>query len=106
MLQSIDSGYRLDPKKPCQAVDNTGYEVELLAVPSRAPLARNEVFEPMVSLLEPKDARQGQVVLGACRHFLTDTYPLDIDFVLDLPEELRDLFNDWAQEAEYEPPNT
>jgi hypothetical protein len=38
--------------------------------------------------------------------FLTDVYPLDIDFVLDLPEELRDLFNDWAQGAEYVPPNT
>jgi hypothetical protein len=54
----------------------------------------------------PKDARQGQVLLDACRYFLTDAYPLDIDFVLDLPEELRDLFNDWAQGAGYEPSNT
>jgi hypothetical protein len=54
----------------------------------------------------PKDAKQGQVLLDACRYFLTDAYPLDIDFVLDLPEELRDLFNDWAQAAGYEPPNT
>ena len=41
-----------------------------------------------------------------CRYFLKDAYPLDSDFVLDLPEELRDLFNDWAQAAGSEPPNT
>lgn len=156
VLKSIDSSYRLNPKKPYQAVNSAGYEVELLAAPSRAPLPKEEAFEPMVSLVEqewllrgkaafvvlatqrhracplyvpdprwmavhklwlakkpernaqkrPKDARQGQVLLDACRYFLTDAYPLDIDFVLDLPEELRDLFNDWAQAAGYEPPNT
>ena len=156
VLQSIDSTYRLNPKKPYQAVNSAGYEVELLAAPSRAPLRGNEAFEPMVSLVEqewllrgkaafvvvatqrhracplyvpdprwmavhklwlarkpernaqkrPKDARQGQVLLNACRYFLEDAYPLDIGFVLDLPEELRELFNDWAQGAGYEPPNT
>lgn len=156
VLQSIDSTYRLSRKKPYQAVNSAGYEVELLAAPSRAPLPKNEAFEPMVSLVEqewllcgkpafvvvatqrhracplyvpdprwmavhklwlakkpernaqkkPKDARQGQVLLDACRYFLADTYPLDIDFVLDLPEKLRDLFNDWALAAEYEPPNS
>lgn len=29
--------------------------------------------------------------------------PMDIDFVLELPVELRDLFNDWAQQAGYTP---
>jgi hypothetical protein len=156
VLQSIDATYRLNPKKPYQAVNNAGYEVELLAAPSRAPLPKNEAFEPMVSLVEqewllrgkpafvvvatqrhracplyvpdprwmavhklwlakkaernaqkrPKDARQGQVLLDACRYFLSDAYPLDIDFVLALPEELRDLFNVWAQDAQYEPPNS
>jgi hypothetical protein len=156
VLQSIDSTYRINPKKPYQALNGAGYEVKLLAAPSRAPLPRNEVFEPMVSLVEqewllrgkaafvvaatqrhracplyvpdprwmavhklwlakkpernaqkrPKDARQGQVLLDACRYFLTDAYPLDIDFVLDLPEELRELFNEWAQGAGYGPPNT
>ena len=156
VLQSIDSTYRLNPKKPYQAVNRAGYEVELLAAPSRAPLPKNEAFEPMVSLVEqewllrgkaafvvlatqrhracplyvpdprwmavhklwlarkpernaqkrPKDARQGQVLLDACRYFLTDAYPLDVDFVLDLPVELRDLFNDWAQGAGYDPPST
>ena len=45
------------------------------------------------------------MLLDACRYFLADSYPLDIDFVLDLPEELRDLFNDWAHAAGYVPPN-
>ena len=156
VLQSIDSTYSLNPKKPYQATNSAGYEVELLAAPSRAPLPKNEIFDPMVSLVEqewllcgravfavvatqrhracplyvpdprwmavhklwlskkpernaqkkPKDARQGQVLLDACRYFLADAYPLNVDFVLDLPQELRDLFNEWAQEAGYEPPNT
>lgn len=155
VLKSIDASYRLNPKKPYQAINSSGYEVELFAAPSRAPLPKNEAFQPMVSLVEqewllcgravfsvvatqrhracplyvpdprwmalhklwlskkpernaqkrPKDARQGQVLLDACRYFLADTYPLDIDFVLDLPEELRDLFNDWAKVAGYVPPN-
>lgn len=155
VLQSIDSTYRINPKKPYQAINSAGYEVELLAAPSRAPLPQTEAFEPMVSLVEqewllrgraafvavatvrhracplyvpdprwmavhklwlakkpernaqkrPKDARQGQVLLDACRYFLADSYPLDIDFVLDLPGELRDLFNDWAHAAGYVLPN-
>ena len=153
VLQSIDSTYRLNPKKPYQAVNGAGYEVELLAAPSRAPLPNKEAFEPMVSLVEqewllcgkaafavvatqrhracplyvpdprwmalhklwlakkpernaqkkPKDARQGEVLLDACRYFLADAYPLGIDFVLELPGELRDLFNDWAQRNEFDP---
>ena len=51
----------------------------------------------------PKDARQGPVLLDACRYFLADAYPLDIDFVMDLPDELRAIFNDWAKAAEYLP---
>lgn len=153
VLQSIDASYRLNPKKPYQAVNSAGYEVELLAAPSRAPLPKKEAFEPMVSLVEqewllcgkaafvvvatqrhracplyvpdprwmalhklwlakkpernaqkrPKDARQGEVLLDACRYFLPDAYPLNIDFVLELPEELRDLFNDWAQRNLFDP---
>ena len=34
---------------------------------------------------------------------LADTFPLNIDFVLDLPEELRDLFNDWSQRNGFVP---
>lgn len=153
VLQSIDSTYKLNPKKPYQAINSVGYEVELLAAPSRAPLPKHEAFEPMVSLVEqewllcgkaafvvvatqrhrscplyvpdprwmalhklwlakkpernaqkrPKDARQGEVLLDACRYFLADAYPLDIDFVFALPSELRDLFNDWAQRNSFVP---
>lgn len=50
-----------------------------------------------------KDERQGQVLLDAVRYFLPETYPLDIDFVLDLPDELRGLFNAWAQSRGFDP---
>jgi len=153
VLQSVDPSYKLNPRKPYQAINADGYEVELLAAPSRAPLPKNEAFAPMVSLVEqewllkgraislvvatvrrracplyvpdprwmalhklwlaqkpersaakkPKDKRQGEVLLDACRLFLADTYPLDIDFVLDLPHELRDHFNAWAERNSFDP---
>jgi hypothetical protein len=51
----------------------------------------------------PKDLRQGNVLLDAARHFLVDSYPLDLDFVLELPDELRDIFNEWAQLRGFDP---
>lgn len=51
----------------------------------------------------PKDLRQGEVLLDACRYFLRDTYPMDIDFVHALPAELRELFNEWAQACGFDP---
>lgn len=54
---------------------------------------------------KPKDERQGNVLLDATRYFLADTYPMDIDFVLELPEELRELFNQWAQSRDFDPGN-
>ncbi|MFT3817342.1 MAG: GSU2403 family nucleotidyltransferase fold protein [Rubrivivax sp.] len=153
VLQGVDSSFRLNPRKPYQAVNANGYEVELLMAPSLAPLPKTEIFEPMVSLVEqewllqgravsvvvatvrqracplyvpdprwmalhklwlarkprrnalkrPKDLRQGQVLLSACRYFLADSYPLDIDWVLALPPELRDLFHGWAAEHAFDP---
>ena len=50
-----------------------------------------------------KDEHQGQVLLDAVRYFLPETYPLDIGFVLDLPDELRSLFNAWAQSRGFDP---
>ena len=155
VLRSIDASYRINRKKPYQAVNNASYEVELLAAPSRMPLPANTGFSPMYSLVEqewllrgrpfssvlptvryracplfvpdprwmalhklwlahkpernankrPKDLRQGNVLLAACRHFLADAYPLDLDFVLDLPEELRELFHDWAGRGGFDPTN-
>ncbi len=154
VLQGVDSSFRLNPKKPYQALNANNYEVALLMAPSLA-LPKTEVFEPMVSLPEqewllrgrplsvvvatirqracplyvpdprwmalhklwlsrkpernalkkPKDMRQGDVLLSACRYFLADSYPIDIDFVLELPAELRDLFNEWAHTNGFDPLN-
>jgi hypothetical protein len=155
VLQGVDSSYKVNPRKRYQAINNDGYEVELLAAPSLAPLPKSEAFEPMFSLIEqewllkgrpvsfvvstvrrracpvyvpdprwmalhklwlsnkperreskkPKDRRQGEVLLDACRFFLSENYPMDIDFVLDLPSELRYLFNAWARNTGYDPMN-
>ena len=51
----------------------------------------------------PKDERQGNVLLDATRYFLADTHPLDIDFVLELPDELREIFNGWAADRRFDP---
>lgn len=52
---------------------------------------------------KPKDERQGNVLLDATRYFLADTYPLDMDFVIGLPEELQSLFNEWASSRGFDP---
>ena len=135
------------------AVNNSGYERELLAAPSTHRLPPDVSFSPMGSLVEqewllrgspidcvvatlrnracplyvpdprwmavhklwlaqkpgrnpvkrPKDARQGEVLLDATRYFLSHSHPLDVDFVLDLPEELRDCFNEWAASRGFDP---
>lgn len=153
VLRSIDPSYRINAKKPYQAVNDSGYEVELLAAPSTHPLPPGSAFDPMASLPEqewllrgqplsvvvatvrlracplyvpdprwmalhklwlsakpdrnpakrPKDERQGNVLLDATRYFLADSHPLNIDFVLDLPEELRALFNAWAASRHFDP---
>ena len=46
---------------------------------------------------------RGKVLLDATRYFLRDSYPLDLDFVLELPPELRDLFNEWAESSGLDP---
>lgn len=51
----------------------------------------------------PKDERQGNVLMDATRHFLADTYPLGIDFVVELPDELREIFNAWAASRRFDP---
>lgn len=153
VLKSIDGSYRVSPRKPYQAVANDGYEVELLAAPSTHPLPKNQVFDPMASLVEQewlllgapvsvvvatvrgraaplvvpdprfmalhklwladkperradkreKDRRQGQVLLDALRHFPPPAHPLNVDFVLDLPEELRPVFDGWCAQAGFVP---
>ena len=153
VLKSIDSSYRISPRKPYQAVSSDGYEVELLAAPSTHPLPKNEAFDPMASLIEQewllkgtavsvivatirgraaplvvpdprwmalhklwladklerradkkdKDRRQGNVLLDAVRFFLKTSHPLNIDFVLELPEELRHHFDQWCASSGFVP---
>ena len=43
-----------------------------------------------------KDRRQGTVLLDAARYFQQASHPLNIDFVLELPEELRLHFDHWC----------
>ena len=153
VLRKIDASYAINRRKPYQAINGKGYEVELLAAPSTHPLPKGEAFEPMASLIEqewllqgrplsvvvatvrgracplyvpdprwmalhklwlalkpernaakrPKDQRQGDVLLDATRHFLGASHPLDVDFVLALPEELRPLFDQWCQSRGFVP---
>lgn len=154
VLKSIDSSYRISPRKPYQAVSSDGYEVELLAAPSTHPLPKEEAFDPMASLIEQewllqgtavsvvvatlrgraaplvvpdprwmalhklwladkperradkkdKDRRQGNVLLDAARYFLQASHPLNLDFVLDLPDELRHHFDQWCARNAFSPP--
>ena len=153
VLKSIDSSYRISPRKPYQAVSSDGYEVELLAAPSTHPLPKNEAFDPMASLIEQewllkgtavsvvvatvrgraaplvvpdprwmalhklwladkperrtdkkeKDRRQGTVLLDAARYFLQASHPLNVDFVLELPDELRLHFDQWCESSQFIP---
>ena len=52
---------------------------------------------------KPKDSRQGEVLLDAARHFLQNSHPLDTDFLVGLPEELRTHFDDWCASRHYVP---
>lgn len=153
VLKGIDSTFTINRRKPYQAVNDAGYEVELLAAPSTHPLPKGQAFEPMATRVEQewllrgtpvrcvvttnkpaacplyapdprwmalhkiwlsrkpernpakkgKDARQGHVLLDATRYFLQDSYPMDLDFVLELPPDLRDLFAAWAEQAGFDP---
>ena len=50
-----------------------------------------------------KDRRQGTVLLDAARYFLQASHPVDIDFVIELPGELRLHFNQWCADAGFIP---
>ena len=43
------------------------------------------------------------MLLDACRYFMADAYPMEIDFVQELPEHLGELFNDWASRKGFDP---
>ena len=153
VLKSIDSSYTVSKKKPYQALNAEGYEVELLAAPSCHPLPKEQGFEPMPTLVEQewlllgrpvsavvatvrgracpltvpdprfmalhklwladkpdrnplkkeKDRRQGNVLLDAVRYFMESSHPLNVDFVFELPEILRPVFDTWCAERQFVP---
>ena len=153
VLKSIDSSYKITPRKPYQAMNADGYEVELLAAPSCHPLPKEEAFAPMQTLIEQewlllgspisavvatvlgracpltvpdprfmalhklwladkpernpakrdKDRRQGDVLMDAVRHFMQASHPVNVDFVLDVPEDLRPTFDQWCAARQFIP---
>ncbi len=153
VLKSIDSSYKITPRKPYQAMNAEGYEVELLAAPSCHPLPKEQAFAPMQTLIEQewlllgrpvsavvatvrgracpvtvpdprfmalhklwladkpernpakrdKDRRQGDVLMDAVRHFMQASHPINVDFVLDVPEDLRPTFDQWCAARQFIP---
>ena len=153
-LKAVDASFTINRGKRYQALDRTGYEVELLAAPSVfRTLPENEVFEPLPVFQEqewllqgravrhvivsrdlktcpiyapdprwmalhklwladkperkatkrPKDRKQGEALLDLVKDRMPISYPLDIDFVLDLPDELRSYFDAWASSRGFVP---
>ena len=50
-----------------------------------------------------KDRSQGEILLDAVKDRMQIAYPLNIDFVLELPEELRTYFDAWASSRQFIP---
>ncbi len=50
-----------------------------------------------------KDRRQGNVLMAAVRYFMAEAYPLNVDFLFELPDELRPIFDKWCAEADFVP---
>lgn len=153
-LRAADSSFRMNRRVPYQALDSTGYAVELLVAPSMfRSFPADDEFSPLAAfpeqewLLEgrpvrhvvadrgnrtcpifapdprwmalhklwlaakpernaakrPKDRAQGELLLDAVRGRMAVAFPLDVDFVLSLPGELRELFDAWASSREHVP---
>lgn len=154
-LKAVDSSFKINPEKPYQALNDKGYEVELLTAPSvMASLSKDEVFSTAAipeqewllkgtpvrhvvcardgspaPLFVPdprwmglhklwlskkptrrtdkkgKDAKQGELLLSAVSRKMSATYPMDVEFICSLPEELLPEFNEWANRNSFIPPN-
>lgn len=151
---SLKLSFRINPRRPYQALDQRGYEVELLVAPSLfRTLPKDDAFSPMAVFHEqewllqgrpvrhvvasrdgrscpifapdprwmgvhklwlaqkpernaakkPKDLRQGNILLKAAASRMQSAYPMDTDFVMDLPEELRTVFDEWARANNFAP---
>lgn len=151
-LKQVDSTFRMGDRR-YKAVNDTPYEVELLAAPSVIrTFQEGETFSPVplpeqewllkgkpvrhivaardrspAPLVVPdprwmalhkiwlarkatrkatkrdKDARQGDLLLSAVARKMADSHPIDTDFVLELPSELLDIFNEWAAANQFIP---
>ena len=53
-----------------------------------------------------KDRAQGEMLLDAVHEHMSIAYPLDVEFVMDLPEELQTYFDRWASTRQFIPENT
>lgn len=153
-LRKVDPTFRINPRRPYQALDERGYEVELLVAPSMfRTRPKDDGFSPMAVFPEqewllrgrpvrhvvasrdgrtcpifapdprwmglhklwlarkpersaakkPKDRLQGEILLEAVALRLQDAYPMDVDFVMDLPQELREVFDAWARDNAFTP---
>jgi hypothetical protein len=61
--------------------------------------------ETRKSTKRPKDAQQARLLLDFTAQKMQQSHPLNIEFVMSLPEELLALFNEWANETGYIPAN-
>jgi hypothetical protein len=157
VLRRIDKSFHINRRKPYQALDSEGYQVELLVAPSlfrtRPP---GDDFSPMATFPEQewllqgrpvrhvivardgkpvpifapdprwmalhkiwlsrkpdrnatkkkKDLQQGEILLHAVAERMQTSYPMDTNFVMDLPEELLPIFNEWASKNNFVPGST
>ncbi len=78
ILKSIDSTYEINRRKPYQAVNAKGYEVELLAAPSRHPLPAEEAFDPMASLIEQEWLLKGTPISNVVATIRNRACPLHV----------------------------
>lgn len=154
-LLKVDKTFKINKKKPYQAINSKGYEVELLTAPSVMPtLSKDEVFstaaipeqewlllgrpitcvvcaddtspaplcvpDPRYMALHKlwlskkdsrmnekkgKDYKQGELLMDAVVRNMQTSHPVNLDFVLELPDDLLDTFNEWAAKAGYDPGN-
>jgi hypothetical protein len=51
----------------------------------------------------PKDKLQGELLLDAVARNMQQSYPMNVDFVLSLPDDLLPVFNEWASQYGFVP---
>jgi hypothetical protein len=78
VLKSIDSSYAVSKKKPYQALNSEGYEVELLAAPSCHPLPKDQGFAPMPTLVEQEWLLLGRPVSAVVATVRSRACPLTV----------------------------